>query len=72
MLVEERGGPEDGVNIFPAGTPWINDGRWAGSGDVLTVRHSLKVVTGYGDGHVAIMPYNQPGANDPDTIASAP
>ena len=70
MLVEERGAPEDGQGFFPPGTDWINDGRWAGGGDVLTVRHGLKSAAGFGDGHVEVIPTTQANNNDPKAVAT--
>ena len=70
MLVEERGDPEDGRAFFPAGTDWINDGRWAGGGDVLTVRHGQKSAAGFGDGHVELIATTQANANDPHAVAT--
>ena len=58
MLVEERGGPEDGLGLYPAGTGWINDGRWAGSQDVLTTRHGLLAASAFADYHVELLRYN--------------
>ena len=63
MLVEERGGPDDGPTIFTAGTDWINDGRWAGAQDVLTVRHGLQAASAFGDFHVELLRYNAASSN---------
>ncbi len=70
MLVEERGDPTDGQTFYPAGTDWVNDGRWAGGGDVLTLRHGLKSAAGFGDGHVELIATTQANPNDPQAIAT--
>ena len=64
MLVEERGGPDDGPTIFPAGADWINDGRWAGSQDLLTVRHGLLAAAAFGDFHVELLRYDAANSNN--------
>ena len=65
MLVEERGGPDDGSTIYTnAATGWINDGRWAGSQDVLTVRHGLLAASAFGDFHVELLRYNAANSNN--------
>ena len=58
MLVEERSGPEDGQGIYAAGTAWINDGRWAGAQDVLTLRHGELAASAFGDFHVELLKYD--------------
>ncbi len=58
MLVEERSGPEDGQGIYAAGTAWINDGRWTGAQDVLTLRHGELAASAFGDFHVELLKYD--------------
>ncbi len=67
MVVEERQGAWDGSTLsWPnttggliAGDPfWIDDGRWAGPGNVFTSIHNGKAVIGFADSHVSILPYH--------------
>ncbi|MBI3877726.1 MAG: type II secretion system protein [Verrucomicrobia bacterium] len=82
MLIEERGSYQDGGSIYgfdvngknptyPNPQYYINDGRWAGSGDLLTVRHGgNKATLGFADGHVEPLVYNvalvNPSVADPN------
>lgn len=70
MIVEEREDPLDGAAFYPPGTDWINDGRWAGGSDVLTVSHGMKSVAAFGDGHVELIATTQANASDPHAVAT--
>jgi prepilin-type N-terminal cleavage/methylation domain-containing protein len=60
MLIEERGGSTDGQKeyanwaIYAGGTnaSFIDDGRFANTANVLSLRHGTKASVGYGDYHV--------------------
>ena len=59
LLVEERSALEDGQLIYGAGnTTWIDDGRWAGAGNVFTLRHGELAASAFGDFHVELLKYN--------------
>jgi len=55
--IEERGGPADGAKeyapaVWTASTPsFIDDGRFANTGNVLSLRHGKKATVIYGDFH---------------------
>ncbi len=55
--IEERGGPSDGnkeyaASVWTASSPsFIDDGRFANTGNVLSLRHGLKATVIYGDFH---------------------
>lgn len=55
--IEERGGPSDGAYEYSAAqwtasSPgWIDDGRFANTGNVLSVRHGKRASVIYGDFH---------------------
>jgi prepilin-type N-terminal cleavage/methylation domain-containing protein/prepilin-type processing-associated H-X9-DG protein len=57
MLMEERGGPNEGKDVFGPTVEWISDGRWAGTGDPWTVRHNNRAGTGFADGHSEMLSY---------------
>ncbi len=68
MVIEERQGAWDGSTLawpntsggFYAniGSRRIDDGRWAGPGNVFTSAHNGKAVLGFADAHVQILPYH--------------
>jgi prepilin-type N-terminal cleavage/methylation domain-containing protein len=61
--IEERGGPADGQAEYApaawtASSPsWIDDGRFANTGNVLSLRHGQKATVIYGDFHAEATPY---------------
>ncbi|KAF0180961.1 MAG: prepilin-type N-terminal cleavage/methylation domain [Limisphaerales bacterium] len=80
MLIEERGGPTDGINEYRApnwpppgiaAPSWIDDGRFNNPGNVLSLRHGKKATVGYGDFHVEATLYTAI-TNNGVTKANAP
>lgn len=84
MLIEERGEAADGrmeyqnwatfTAPYPGGgggASYIDDGRFANMGNVLSLRHGHKASVGYGDFHIEATHY-QMITNNAVTIASAP
>ncbi len=79
MQIEERGSATDGQKEYANWTTvtggtaasFIDDGRFANVGNVLSLRHGLKATVGYGDFHVEATLYLSI-TNTGVTIASAP
>lgn len=84
MLIEERGNAADGQQEYqnwatftapyPGGgvvASYVDDGRFANMGNVLSLRHGHKPSVGYGDFHVEATHYTLI-TNNTVTIASAP
>lgn len=57
MLIEERGGPNEGRGLYSPTADWISDGRWAGAADPWTIRHNNRAGTGFADGHAEMLSY---------------